>query len=192
MKRIFIPTLIVVLTLLLASCSGTADSASTTTTNSDVYVSANLPADYENALPVRNQLAIGTMKLDGTAQDVTPEQAKTLLPLYQALRSTTTSGASAQQEISALLSQIEGAMTSEQLTSIRDMQLTLTDMQTWAADNGITLGQNDMQPGARQGLSPEARATLQAANGKTGEPPGSGGSTAVMDAIISYLESVAQ
>jgi len=188
LKRILI-IMFVLFGILLASCGSTKASTSTV---GDVYVSANLPADYENALPVRNQLAIGTMKLDGTAQDVTPEQAKTLLPLYQALRSTTTSGASAQQEISALLSQIEGAMTSEQLTAIRDMQLTLTDMQIWAADNGITLGQNGVQPGTGQGLSPEARATLQAANGKTGEPPGSGGSIAVMDAIISYLESVAQ
>ena len=87
MKRILIFTLILS-ALLIASCGATAATSST----SDVYTSASLPTDYENALPVRNQLAIGTMKLDGAGQGVTPEQAKKLLPLYQALRGTTTSG----------------------------------------------------------------------------------------------------
>jgi len=186
MKRILIFTLILS-ALLIASCG-----ASATPTTGDVYTSTNLPTDYANAMPVRNQLAIGTTKLDGTAQAVTPEQAKKLLPLYQALRGTSTSGGSSQQEISALLSQIEGAMTAEQLTAIRNMKLTFADMQTWATENGITLGQNGGQPGSGMGLSPEAKATKQAAEGMTGQTPGSGGGTAVMDAIIAYLSSLAK
>ena len=186
MKRILIFTLILS-ALLIASCG-----VSATPTTGDVYTSANLPTDYANAMPVRNQLAIGTMKLDGTAQAVTPEQAKKLLPLYQALRGTSTSGGSSQQEISALLSQIEGVMIAEQLTAIRNMKLTFADMQTWATENGITLGQNGGQPGSGMGLSPEAKATKQAAEGMTGQTPGSGGGTAVMDAIIAYLSSLAK
>ena len=41
MKKIFLP-LVFLFALLLASCSGTADSASTTSTNSDAYISPNL------------------------------------------------------------------------------------------------------------------------------------------------------
>ena len=188
MKRILIFTLLLS-AFLIASCGSTA----TASTTSDVYTSSNLPVDYENALPIRNQLAIGTMKLDGTAQAVTPEQAKTLLPLYQALRGTSTSGGGSQEEISALLSQIESAMTAEQLTAIGGMKLTFTDMQTWATENGITLGQNGGQPGSGMGLSPEAKATKQAAEGMTGQTPGgSGGGTAVMEAVIGYLGGLAQ
>ncbi|MBI3166895.1 MAG: hypothetical protein HYZ22_00345 [Chloroflexi bacterium] len=188
MKRILIFTLLLS-ALLIASCGTNAAASST----SDEYTSSSLPVDYENALPVRNQLAIGTMKLDGTAQAVTPNQAKTLLPLYQALRGTSASGGSSQEEISALLLQIESTMTAEQLSVIGGMKLTFTDMQTWATENGITLSQNGGQPGSGMGLSAEERATKQAAEGMTGQTPGSsGGGTAVMDAVINYLGGLAQ
>lgn len=187
MKRILILTLILS-TLLLSACGA----SSATTTTGDTYTSINIPTDYENALPIRNQLAIGTMKLDGSAQAVTPEQAQQLLPLYQALRGTSTSGGASQEEISALLSQIEGTMTAEQLGAIRDMQLTFTDMQTWATENGVTLGSGGGQPGSGMGLSAEERATKQAAEGMTGQTPGSGGGAAVLDAVIEYLGNVIQ
>ncbi len=72
------------------------------------------------------------------------------------------------------------------------MKLTFTDMQTWATENGITLGSGGGQPGSGMGLSPEAKATKQAAEGMTGQTSGSGGSTAVMDAVIDYLAKLAQ
>ena len=186
MKRILIFTLILS-AILIASCAPAA-----TPTTGDTYTSPNLPADYENAMPVRNQLAIGAMKLDGSANAVTSEQAAKLLPLYQALRGTSTSGGASQEEIAALLTQIEGTMTAEQLSAIRDMKLTFADMQTWATENGITLSTNGGVPGSGMGLSPEAKATKQAAEGMTGKTPGSGGGTAVMDAIIEYLEKQSQ
>jgi hypothetical protein len=186
MKRILIFTLILS-SLLLASCATAA-----TPTTGDTYTSANLPTDYENAMPVRNQLAIGTMKLDGTDNAVSAEQAQKLLPLYQALRGTSTSGGASQEEITALLTQIEGALNAEQISAIREMKLTFADMQTWATENGITLSTNGGVPGSGMGLSPEAKATKQAAEGMTGKTPGSGGGAAVMDAIIKYLEKMAQ
>lgn len=107
MKKIFLPFVIL---LVLASCSGTAATAPT----SDIYVSQNLPADYEGALAVRNQLALGTLELN---------QA---------------------------------------------------DMQDWATSNGITLGSGGGTPGQGSGMSPEARATKQAAEGVTSSESGSG------------------
>ncbi len=187
MKRILIFAF-VLSALLLASCGATA----ATPTTSDVYVSPNLPADYENAMPVRNQLAIGAMKLDGTANALTREQAAKLLPLYQALQGTSVSGGGSQAEISALLSQIEATMTPAQLSAIREMKLTTADMQTWAAENGVTLGQGGGQPGSGAGMSPEARATKQAAEGVTGKTPGSSGAAAVMETMINYLKKLAQ
>lgn len=184
MKRLFLPALTLLLTLLLASCSGTADSAST----GDTYASPNLPTAYEGALPVRNQLALGIIELNDTALAVTPDQAQALIPLWQALRGTQQSGGEASAEVNALLSQIESVMMPEQLQAIAAMQLTFTDMQDWASANGIQIGTNGGQPG--QGMSPEARATKQAAEGITSSSAsGSKLSSALMDAVIASLEA---
>jgi hypothetical protein len=188
MKKIFLP-LVFLFALLLASCSGTA--APISTTGGDLYVSQNLPVDYENALAVRNQLALGTLQLDQTSSPISADQAKTLLPLWQALRSTQQAGGTAQAEVNALLTQIEAAMKPEQLQSIASMKLTFTNMQEWATANGITMGSGSGTPGQGAGMSPEARATKQAAEGITSTSSGSGSKlpTALMDAVIASLQT---
>ncbi|MBI5943215.1 MAG: hypothetical protein HY864_02505 [Chloroflexi bacterium] len=189
MKKIFL-LLSISLALFIASCSGTAATAPT----GDIYLSQNLPTDYEGALAVRNQLALGTLELIQTDSAISPKQAQTLLPLWQALRSTQQAGGTAQAEVSALLTQIEAAMTPEQLQSIASMKLTFTDMQEWAAANGITMGSGGGQPGQGSGMSPEARATKQAAEGITSSEGGSGSKlpTALMDAVIATLQAQIQ
>ena len=184
-------TLIAIVALIALSACGGTTTPTPTTANSDVYVSQNLDTSYEGALSVRNQLALGTLQLDGTANAITADQAKTLLTLWQALRGTTQSGASAQAEVNALLTQIEGALTADQLAAIKDMKLTQAAFQQWAAANGITMGAGGGQPGGGQGLSPEARATRQASEGRTGQS-GAGASTAVIGLVITYLEKMAQ
>ncbi len=192
MKRISIITLIVLAALLLASCGGTAAPASTTSTNPDTYVSAVLDASYENALSIRQQLTLGSMLLAETEHPLTSDQAKVMLPLWNGLLNMSATGNSAPAEVNALLAQIEASFTPEQLAAIRDMQLTSPDIQAWAAANGVTLGSGAGQGGGA-GLSPEARATKQAAEGITSSQSGSsGGSTALMNALISYLQGLAQ
>lgn len=176
------------LALTLAACGGAATPAPAS--GPDTYASPNLDTSYEGALAARNQLLLGTLELAGTPNAITAEQAATLLPLWQALKSTTQSGAAAQAEVSALLSHIESAMAAEQLAAIGEMQLTQTDLQEWAATNGITLGSGTGQPGSGQGLSLEARATRQAEEGRTPGNAGGGASTAMLDAVIAYLESL--
>ena len=113
-----------------------------------------LDVSYEGALPVSSQLALGIFELEDTEDAVTVEQAETLLPLWQAIR-----GGSLQSEAetNAVLKQIEGAMTAEQLATIAAMQLTFEDMGAWMQERGVDFG-----------LSPEAVATRQA----TGEGQG--------------------
>ena len=185
MKKLL--TLIFVATLLLSACSNTNNAE---TTSGDSYTSPNLPVDYDGALPVRNQLALGTLILFGTELVPTAEQAQELTLLWQALRSTQNSSGVAQEEISALLSQIEGVLIQDQLDAIREMQLTNTDMQTWAAENGIAMGTGGGQ-GAGKNLSPEARATRQAEEGRTpSNSSGTGGSAAIIDALIANLQTL--
>lgn len=194
MKRLTLITLTLAAGLSLAACSaaGSTSAPAPLVVNSEAYVSANLDTSYEGALAARNQLALGTLNLAGTATAVTPDQAGALLPLWQALRATSQTGGSAQAEVNALLTQIEAGLTPDQLAAIKAQQLTQTDMQEWAKANGVTLGSSSGQPGAGQSLSPEARATRQAAEGRTGTSGGSGGgtSTALMDAVNTYLSSL--
>jgi hypothetical protein len=197
MKRIFIPTLTIIFALLLASCGGTAESVSTTSSNPDTYVSPSLDLSYENAVNTRLQLTLGSLKLAETNIPITGEQAQVMLPLWQALQNMTSTGNSAQAEVNALLGQIEAAFTPEQLTAIRAMKLTSADMQTWASANGVSVGSGSGQPGSGQGgggngMSPEARATKQAAEGVTSGSGGNGVSTAMLNALITHLQGLAQ
>lgn len=182
MKRTLLLTLL--LALFLTAC-GSAPAASSSAPAASAYVSANLPTDYEGATSVRNQLALGIIALDGTDQTLSAEQAKTLIPLWQALRSTQGSG-SAQDEVSALLKQIEETLTKEQLAAIAALKLSQTDMQKWATANGVTMGSG--QPGSGAELSPEAKATRQAQQGASG----GGASTALVDGVVKYLQSISQ
>jgi hypothetical protein len=186
MKRLMTLISLAVLALSLAACSAAAISP-VGAVEPDTYQSKVLTTDYEGAASVRNQLLLGTLALDGTGLAITAEQAAQLLPLWQALRGTSKTGGSSQQEINALLSQIEGVMSAEQLAAIKEMKLNTTSVQEWAKANGVTLGSNGGQSG--MGLSPEARATRQAQEGRT---PGSAGGamTALMDAMIKYLEGI--
>jgi len=151
-----------------------------------------LDTTYEGALSQRNQLLLGTLMLEESEWVVDAEQARTLLPLWQGIRGTMRSGASAQAEIDALLRQIEAAMTADQIAAIRKMKLTQAELQAWAKSQGLSVGTGEgagagAGQGGGQALSAEARATRQAERGGTGE--GGGLSQALVDAVIAYVEA---
>lgn len=178
-------------TVVFAGCGGSPTAEPVA--NGETYVSAVLGTGYEGALSVRNQLALGILGLEGSANEITEEQAAALLPLWQGLRGTTRSGASAVAEVDALLSQIEETLTPAQLEAVAAMQLTQDRLGEWAASQGITLGTDSGAGGgmgAGGGLSDEERATRQAENGGVGAGAGGAGgtSTVLLDEVISYLE----
>ncbi len=187
--------LLIIFALALAACGGAATTPAPTPASvvvSQEFVSAALDISYEGALAARNQLALGAIKLDGTPNAVNAKQATALLPLWQALRSANQSG-SAQAEVTALLTQIEQTMTSNQLQAIKAMKLTQTEFQEWAKTNGITLGSGAEGgvPGGGSGLSASEKATRQAAATRAStSSSGTSASTAVVDAVITYLGSI--
>jgi hypothetical protein len=168
--------------------------------SNEQYTSPNLDINYENALSTRLQLALGPLMLDGTPDAISPAQAAELLPLWQALQSLTASGTSATAETNAVLAQIEATLTPAQISAIREMRLAQTQMQTWMSANGIVVGAGGGGSGTGtgagggqgQGMSPEARATRQTEEGKTGSETGasSGASASLTRALIEYLEGV--
>jgi len=161
----------------------------------EVAAQAQLDFSYENALSEKLMLALGTLKLAETDNPVNLDQAPQLLLLWQALQNMTNSGTSPEEEVNAVLAQIEATLNSAQINLINSMKLTQTDIQTWAAANGVTLGTGSGSgtgQGTGQGMSPEARATKQAENGMTGTSPNNenGLSVVITNALITYLENI--
>jgi hypothetical protein len=149
-------------TLALVGCGdGQATAVPQDEGASDTYESEVLDTSYEDSLGVSNQLSLGTLLLEETDDAVTPDQAKALLPLWQALQG----GVTAQAEVEAVLKQIEGTMTNDQLAAIARMQLTREDMGTWMQEQGVGFGGGPPGGTGGQGQSPEARATRQAESG---------------------------
>lgn len=110
---------------------------------------------YEGALDVSTQLALGTLKLEGSENAVTAEQAANLLPLWRALAGSALKG---DAERSAVLRQIEAAMAPEQIAAIAGMRLTAQDLGAWvqargaaAAVPGVGGQDGGQRPGAGQG-----------------------------------------
>lgn len=133
-------------TIVLSGCGGSA--TPTPASSAEAYVSSNLPTGYESALPAASQLVLGTALLEGTANAVTPEQARALLPLWQALQS---GAAQSSAEVNAVLGQIERAMTAEQLQAIAALQLTQENLTAWVQERGMDLAQGPGMPGGTPG-----------------------------------------
>ena len=122
-KVLLLITGLMVFTVALAACSG----SSTGVVSEDTTTNSNTSQMAESLSQV-NKLLVGTLMLKETEQDVTKEEATKLLPLWQAYRSLSNSDTSAQAEVDALLNQIQGTMTAEQVKAIEAMNLTAQDM----------------------------------------------------------------
>lgn len=164
MKKYAILIVLLLFTITVLPACGSAPA-----TQPGDQTSGLLNADYENALPVELQLAIGTLKLDGTEQAVDAGQAAELLPLWKAVLSLGQSETVAAEEMQALFKQIQETMTTEQVQVIAGMQITGEDMAQVAQDLGL-----EFFGGGRFGdLTPEMQATAQAAR-ESGQFPQGG------------------
>jgi len=95
----------------------------------------------KDSLPVATQLALGTLKLDGTEQAVTSEQANELLVMWQVYQELTSSYTAAQEEIDDLVDQIGETMTAEQKESISAMNLNQQDIFAIMQEQGVGMVQ---------------------------------------------------
>jgi hypothetical protein len=126
MKKLFL-AILTTLTLILTACGSSQTPQAG-------------PANQDRTLPLATQLIVGTFKLDGTAQAVTAEQAKELLPMWQVYQDLLTSDNAAQEEIDGLVSQIQDTMTAEQTQAITAMNLTQRDIFTLMEERGLGMG----------------------------------------------------
>jgi hypothetical protein len=119
-------------------------------------------------LDATSELVLGTLRLEGTADAVTPEQAANLLPLWTMIQG---GSLESDAETAAVLKQIQANMSDAQLAAIEAMGLTMDDVQAWMQEQGIEMptggpeGQAGAQgqggPGALGDLSEDERAQMR-------------------------------
>ena len=139
------------LSMLLASCSKQQAAAATGNGNS---------GGGGNGQPSQSlsmQLALGTLKLEGTDKAVTPEQATDLLPLWKAAKSLSEADNVHPQELEGLFKQIQKAMTAEQMQAIQSMDLSGPNMAEIAQELGL-----ELPAGGPGDLTEEQQATMEA------------------------------
>ena len=84
------------------------------------------------------QLAVGTLKLEGTEQDISTEQARELLVLWYVYSDLSQSDIAAQEEVNGLIAQVQENMTAEQMQAITDMEISQQDISSAAQGSAKT------------------------------------------------------
>jgi hypothetical protein len=154
MKKVLF-NLLIIFTITLTACS----TSSTSTANGST----------ENGLPIATQLAVGTLKLAGTDQAVTADQAKDLVVYWETYKQLTQSDTAAQAEFDGLIAQIEEALTADQMQAITDMNITQQDV--FASTQGVTVA-----PSSSSSSTVGAPAGSAGGGGMpVGGPPANGG-----------------
>jgi len=192
-KKIFrIALFILLIASLLYACAPTVEATPTS------LASAYLSLEYSDAANLRSQLAYGTIKLADTPNAVTPEQAGTLIPLWQAVISLSGDTTTASEELTAVQDQITAALTQDQLKAIAEMQITNAALNDFYAQYGITLptpipGVTKV-PGSGSGKTEEEKAAAQATAAASGQTTGTGqaAKTLLFDKTIEYLTGVTE
>ncbi len=185
--------IILLIVLGLAACGETTATQVDNSGESAAPATAGpLTEAYDEALTIKNQLLLGTLRLEDTPEAVTPEQAAQLVPLWMAMKSLTTSGAAADEEITALQNQIIDMMTPEQVEAIAAMQLTQADSQAYYIEIGISTPSTP-SPDATDSMSSLSKEDRQATKVALGTPVGasSGKSVVLLDNVIELLQDKA-
>jgi outer membrane murein-binding lipoprotein Lpp len=154
----------VTISLLLAGCSNTV---TTTTTAS-------------NALPAVTEVAAGIIKLEDTTNAVTVSQATELLTLWEGYQSLSNSDTVSTVELEALVKQIQGSLSAEQLQAIKTMGLTEQTVSEYVQT--LTVNAQPNMPVVTPGTS----SLSQAAPG--GGPGGPGGTPGGGDSVMSTID----
>ena len=188
--RIALFTLLVVSSVY--ACAPTVEA--TPTSLASVYLSI----EYSDAANVRSQLAYGTLKLADTPNVITPDQAKTLIPLWQAVISLSGDTTTASEELTAVQDQITAAMTKDQLQAISEMKITNAGLNEFYAQYGVSLptpvpGVTKV-PGSGSGKTEEEKAASQATAAVLGQTTGTGQSakTLLFEKTVEYLTGAAE
>lgn len=161
------------------------------------------------------ELLAGTLELEETDQAVTAEQAPELLTLWKAYLTLDGEDTTSDEELAALVQQVAGEMTTEQMAAVEAMSLSNEDLAAILQAQGVQVagvaageaaGSAAAPSGGEMVAGGEAMAgvggdmtgqmtgmTAGAATGETGAEQAAGGddatSTAMLEAVITVLDA---
>ncbi len=152
------------LVLVLAACSGTSAVQAP---------GQNQPGDpmtdFANQ-PIENKLAVGILSLEGTDKAVTADQAKAMLPLWEAVKSLRTDTKTTAQEMSGLYQQIQQLLTPDQVQAIQGLNLNSQEVQALMEKYGLQFQPNASAPQDSSVMA--TRIAGRTSNGASGGPGG--------------------
>jgi hypothetical protein len=176
-KTILLLNTMIILVLVLAACSGNSNQTASTEN-----ATGTSGAQSGSSLSQVNMFVVGTLKLEDTDLAVNIDEAATLVTLWQAYRSLSTSQTAAEAEVEALLNQIQSTMTPDQIQAIEAMNLTSTDLMDLMQSMGsVMVGRGTPNPQSTPGfdISSGGFPSGSPPDGSQGVPPSvsSGGTT---------------
>jgi hypothetical protein len=178
-----------------------------------------LRADFgESALPPASQLVLGTLMLEDTEYIVDSTLASYLTPYWKLYKSLLESDTTAQEELDALIKEVQELMDADQVNYIASLELTQEDLMKYMNESGIMEnmrpegsedgeGQGFARPempdgigpgggqgrgqggqGGMEGLDPETQATMQAEREANGGTGGMGANRMMLPLLDSLIE----
>ncbi len=169
---------------MLVGCKSNSQTTPVAANNSlgSTFTSQTLTMSYPGALNASSQLMLGTLRLEGTENAFTSEQAVALLPVVQALQGRVLQS---DAERNAVWAYVEAHLTPAQSAAIAGMHLTQDDLSTWTQENGRGAGFGPGQGGAGQrgdAGTPPAPGTRPAQFGR-GTPQAGGASRGTIGGV---------
>ena len=151
---------------MLVGCKSASPStpAAASKSTGSVYTSKTLTTSYTGALDASSQLMLGMLKLEGTENAITAEQANAMLRVMQALQG---QALKADAERNAVWANVEAQLTPAQSSAIASLRLTQNDLQTWTQNN--SQGPGAVPQGMPGGAGPQG--TPGAGQGQGGPQP---------------------
>ena len=184
--------LILSLIAMLGSACAPAAPAAVTTAASTTAIDIT----FADAASLRSQLAYGTIKLKDSPNVITPAQAKTLIPLWQAVIALSGDETTATEELTAVQDQITQALTPAQIQAVAEMKITNAELNTFYAQFGVVLP--TPVPGVTKvpgsGKTEEEKAASRATAAAAGLTTGTGmtAKTLLFEKVIEYLTVIAK
>jgi len=135
-----ISTFFIVLSLFVLTISACAPAAPAASAAAPISTAAaTIDIAFPDAANLRSQLAYGLIKLGGSSNAITSEQAKTLIPLWQAMLTLSGDETTASEELTAVQDQITQTLTPAQIQAIGAMKITNAELNTYYAQFGVSL-----------------------------------------------------
>jgi hypothetical protein len=160
---------------MLAGCkSNSSTPAAASQSAGGAYTSKTFTTSYTGALDASSQLMLGMLKLEGTDNAITAEQAKTMLRVMQSFQGQVLKS---DAERTAVWANVEAQLTPAQSSAIANLRLTQDDLQTWLQSNsqGPGAAPQGMPGGAGPQGTPGAGQGGPRPQGTPGAGPGGAG-----------------